>query len=542
MAKKKDDWTETWWGGWLIAGGLFGGAFFIAWLTKAENPLSPIISIIGVVGVVMGGYFLYKLLKERSTEHTQNKNKIKYISIAISVCAIMAIVGMCSMTMELPSFSEREKVIKNISLNGADENSIPLAVSDLKLLKKGNDYTVICNLKKNSTEPTEGFFDFSIALVDKNGKYIKKENINSIDNDLPQFTYGSTYHLEKRIYISKDENKPVVIEFTDIKEYDKTTFTQSALNKAREHLNDEYTSSAKEYINKVLEYEPDNAEAKALLEQLSDPNHTPTPSASAETPQPEKNVLIGTGKENVRRLLSQYKETKSIMSNNALDFEDNNLLITVYFNSDDIADGVLFMQNSFDDVDTLTGVGSYVSKHYDELVNLATDDPNTKVESDLTLNNSQGVKKEAMELYIGNVPNGNSKSTTSNNNTDSGTGYRLNPLTGQWEKTSYSSHTETKSDNAEIKKKSEFSQCLSSGIVAGVKLYATPNNDSYVGTITSFSNDILDERGKKTKAVYISGGKADGWYKRSEIGQLYVRNDDPCLPSGRYVAESMGVD
>ena len=47
---------------------------------------------------------------------------------------------------------------------------------------------------------------------------------------------------------------------------------------------------------------------------------------------------------------------------------------------------------------------------------------------------------------------------------------------------------------------------------------------------------------RETKAVYISGGKSDGWYKRSEVGRLYVRNDDPCLPSGRYAAESVGVN
>lgn len=511
--KQTKKWYQRWWV-WVIA------LFLLSVLyQESYNSISPIILIIGILGIVFGGSLLWKSLAGKNTEgQSVDKFKIKFISILLVVCLIMTITGFLTLSFDGFEWSEKENVVTDVNLNGIDENSAPLAVSDFKVLKKGNDYTVICSLKKNSTEPKEGFFDFSIALVDKNGKYIEKEDINSIDDDLPLFTYNNTYHFEKRFYISKNENKPVAIEFTDVKEYDKSTFVQLVLNKAREHINDEYTSSAKKYINKVLEYDPDNEEAKILLAQLLDPNYTPAPSA-----QPEKDVLIGTSKDNVRRLLSQYKETKSIMSSNALDFEDNNLLITVYFNSDDIADGVLFMQNSFDGVDTLTGVGSYVSKHYDELVSLATDDPNIKIESDLTLYNSQGKKKEAMELYIGNIPNIDSKNTTSNVNTNN-------------------TNTKSQSNNTETKKKSEFSQCLSSGIVAGVKLYATPNNDSYVGTIASFSNDILDERGKKTKGVYISGGKADGWYKRTDVGMLYVRNDDPCLPSGRYVAEGMGVD
>ncbi len=113
--------------------------------------------------------------------------------------------------------------------------------------------------------------------------------------------------------------------------------------------------------------------------------------------------LIGADKANVRKLLKKYKETKSFMSDNALDFEDKNLLITVYFNSKDIADGVLFMQNSLDGIDTITGAGSYVGRHYNELVNLATTDKSIKVETDVTKYNSQGKKTTPMEIYVGNV-------------------------------------------------------------------------------------------------------------------------------------------
>ncbi len=114
--------------------------------------------------------------------------------------------------------------------------------------------------------------------------------------------------------------------------------------------------------------------------------------------------LIGADKDNVRRLLSKYKETKSFMSENALDFEDHNLYITVYFNSEDIAEGVLFMQASLDGIDTITGAGSYVGSHYNELVKLATTDKSVKVETDVIRYNSQGKKKVPMEIYVGKVP------------------------------------------------------------------------------------------------------------------------------------------
>lgn len=132
----------------------------------------------------------------------------------------------------------------------------------------------------------------------------------------------------------------------------------------------------------------------------------PTPIISPQTPVLTNNeCIIGSDRTKVRALLkNRYKETKSIMGENALDFENDDLLITVFFSSEGKADGVFFMQNSFDGVDSLTGEGSYVSQHYDELVKLSTNDPNIKIESDYTKYNSKGIKKAPMELYIGNIP------------------------------------------------------------------------------------------------------------------------------------------
>ena len=512
MKKKRDDtWDYIW-----ISAVLFGIPLTISWIKKSINPISPIVAMIGIVGVVSSGYLLSKFIKGQISGEQRNKSKIKYTSIVLAVCAVITVIGICSVNFPLPSFSDRENVIKNVTLNGIDENSAPLAVSDFKLIKKGDTYTIVATLKKNSPEPQEGYFEFNISLFDENGKRIKSDHINTMptpdNNTYSLLKYGNEEYLEHNIYVI-DKSKPVKVVFSDIKELDKTYFLNYMLEQSKSYLAKQDTEKSKKYALEVLKYDPENIEAKALSGQTALNISTAEPTTN--------NVIIGSDKDTVRKLFDGYKETKSIMSDNALDFENNELLITVYFNGEDKADGVLFMQNSFNGVDTLTGEGSYISKHYDELVAMATNDPNVKIETDLTKYNSQGVKKYPMEIYIGNIHESQPKST---------------------ENTNAKTEPKQQSNNAETKPKSEFSYCLMSGIVQGVKLYSAPNNDSYVGTITSFSNDILDERGKKTKAVYISGGKNDGWYKRSEIGQLYVRNDDPCLPSGRYVAESMGVD
>ena len=475
--------------------------------------------------------------KNVSLEFTGEKKRLSRRAvtgiISGSVALLIIIILSIAIPVSIHIKDNKEQLLSNITFEGINTNSAPLAASDLKLFKKNDTYTVVATLKKNSTEPQEGYFEFNISLFDKNGKRIKSEHIDTMptpDNDTYSLLeYGNEEYLEHNIYIS-DKSKPVKVTFSDIKELDKTYFINYMLEQSKSYFAKQDTEQSKKYALEVLKYDPENIEAKALSGQVA--LNTPT----ADTKP--NNVIIGSDKDTVRKIFDGYKETKSIMSDNALDFENNDLLITVYFNGEDKADGVLFMQNSLDGVDTLTGEGSYISKHYDELVAMATNDPNVKIETDLTKYNSQGVKKYPMEIYIGNIPESKPKSTE---NTDSGYA-QFNPETGHFEKTDDKTEPKQQSNNTETKPKSEFSYCLSSGIVKGVKLYSAPNNDSYVGTITSFSNNISDERGKKTKAVYISGGKNDGWYKRNEIGRLYVRNDDPCLPSGRYVAESAGVD
>ena len=457
--------------------------------------------------------------KNVSLEFTGEKKKLSRKAITGIISGAVALLIIIILSIAIPVSmhikNNTEQILSNITFEGIDNNSAPLAAYDLKVFKKQYTYTVVATLKKNSKEPQEGYFEFNISLFDENGKRIKSDHINTMptpgNNTYSLLKYGNEEYLEHKIYIY-DKSKPVKVTFSDIKELDKTYFISYMLERSKSYLAKQDTEKSKKYALEVLKYDPENIEAKALSGQTA--LNTPTPEPKAN------NVIIGSDKDTVRKIFNGYKETKSIMSDNALDFENNDLLITVYFNNSEKADGVLFMQNSLDGIDTLTGEGSYISKHYDELVAMATNDPNVKVETDLIKYNSQGVKKYPMEIYIGNIPD------TSSNTASASTAETPEP---------------TKSTTASTEK-SEFSYCLSSGIVQGVKLYSAPNNDSYVGTITSFSDDILDERGKKTKAVYISGGKRDGWYKRSEVGRLYVRNDDPCLPSGRYVAESIGVN
>lgn len=218
-----------------------------------------------------------------------------------------------------------------------------------------------------------------------------------------------------------------------------------------------------------------------------------------EEPEPvpqEELYVIGSDKETVRGIFKDYKEKSSLMGENAIDFDSKDLLVTVFFN-DDKADGVIFLSNNLDDMNATTGEGSYVSEHYNELVKMATNDDSIKIETDLTKFNSQGNKKAVAELYIGNTPYNEETTTTSTVKTENNT-----------------------NSNTETKEESEFSYCLESGIVAGVKIYLKPSNDSYVGTITAFNNDMYDEKGKKQKGVYLSGGVNDGWYKRSDIKKM----------------------
>jgi len=102
-----------------------------------------------------------------------------------------------------------------VEFKGITEETAPLAGSDLKLIKEGDTYTVLGTLKKVGAESESSYFEFSIALVDKNGKHIAK--IQQDTKDLPYFTDGSTAHFQVEI-TPESKSEVVVVEFLEIKE------------------------------------------------------------------------------------------------------------------------------------------------------------------------------------------------------------------------------------------------------------------------------------------------------------------------------------
>jgi hypothetical protein len=203
------------------------------------------------------------------------------------IIAILLLLIIASLTPLLTSksgrFVETKSNMENIVFKGIDENSVPLAVTDLKLVqeeesKYGSDtfysYTVIGTLKKNSTDPKEGFFDFSVTLIDKNGKYLETKHTDTKpspfwgNDKTPLFTYGSTYHFELELsYLGTDP--PVAVEFSQIKEFNKAEFILVSLDEVKDYITKEYYGDAIRIANKVLEFDPNNAEAKALIEQIT---------------------------------------------------------------------------------------------------------------------------------------------------------------------------------------------------------------------------------------------------------------------------------
>lgn len=502
--KKKNDWYYEWWI-WAIIIFLF---LFIK--SRSGNLFSPIILVIGLLCVAFSTWKLW--INKKSQSEDNEKKSVKVLSIVIIIGFLLSILGYA--TLSIDKIQRKEKLLK-VEFSGINDNSSPLSALDLKLLKNDKTYTIIGTLKKTSTTPAESYFDFDIILIDKHGKYIETKEVSTkptVQNDNNTlFTFESRTHFEEDMYVFED-NKPVKVEFANIKEYSKDVFINNTIKEAREYLEKSDFSYAQRCIDLVLKYTPATEEIQKLL-KYAQQGIIPTPTDT----QSEELFIIGSDRETVRNILNGYKEKSSIMGENAIDFDNDNLLVTVFF-ANEKAEGVIFLSNNLDNMNMTTGEGSYVSQHYDELIKMATNDTSIKIENDMTKLNSQGKKKVASELYIGNTPYTDANNSTSNS---------TSPTT--------SSTKQSNNNSPEDKEKSEFSYCLESGIVAGVKIYLKPNNESYVGTITAFSDEIYNEKGKKEKAVYLSGGSNDGWYKRSEIKKCYVRKDDPNLPSTRLI-------
>ena len=442
--KKKNEWYYEWWI-WAIA--LF---LFIFIKSRAENSVSPIIFVIGLLCI---GFSVWRLwINKNSQSEDDKKIPVKILTIIMIIGVILSVLGYA--TLSIDRIQGKEKLLK-VEFSGINENSSPLSASDLKLLRKEHTYTILGTLKKTSSIPSESYFDYDIILIDKYGQYIATKEIRTnttTKNNNTLFTFESPVHLEEDIYVF-EKNKPVKVEFANIKEYDKY-----------------------ELVNNATKEAPQEAVVHS-----------------------EAQYIIGSDKEAVRSIFNGYTEKSSLMGENAIDFDNNNLLVTVFFTNGK-ADGVIFLSNNVDSMDTITGEGSYVSKHYDELVKMATNDTKIKIESDLTKSNSQGKKKVASELYIGNTPYNDTTTTTQNTTTP-----------------------EAKTNASDD---SKFESLVFLNV--GVKVYRYKDENSYLGTIKMVDRDYKDENGKKVGAVYLEGGEVEGWYHRRDlVSNCYIRSDDP---------------
>lgn len=396
-------------------------------------------------------------------------------------------------------FSEAETKLKAIKSSHSDNPSVYVTYADFYVVQ--NNYLSALNILDEGHNAVYVTGDYDATA----------EKREVIDNKIKEVackyaeTYESTGDYITAIDILfqrklEDEVKEKFYKYADY--YENQKDYQKAIELYQKAVND-YSS----FFSGIFKKKDLRAKIEALTEQMrkAEPEEPKTTEATIS------NVIIGSDAATVRKLLNSYTEKSSVMGENAIDFDNDNLLITVFFTNGK-ADGVIFLSNNLNTMNTITGEGSYVSQHYDELVKMATNDTGIKIESDLMKYNSKGNKKVASELYIGNTPYADENSSSAS-------------------QISETSQSTTKS--TEAKEESEFSYCLESGIVAGVKIYLQPNNESYVGTITAFSDEIYNEKGKKEKGVYLSGGASEGWYKRKEIRYCYVRKDDPKLPSGR---------
>lgn len=121
----------------------------------------------------------------------------------------------------------------------------------------------------------------------------------------------------------------------------------------------------------------------------------------------EHKCIIGAKKDTVNKLLGHFDRTENyyIPTNEysayTTKYTNDNLMICVDYTKDYIAKGVYI--EAFDVSDPLTGEGSYVYEHYDEIINLVTGGQDIKIEKDTEYANLTGIKKYPMALCIGEL-------------------------------------------------------------------------------------------------------------------------------------------
>jgi len=187
----------------------------------------------------------------------------KFIAILMVVFILSAMLSACS--------GSSEKLV-DVEFRGISGETTPLAGSDMKLLKAGDTYTVIATLQKTGAEPESSYFEFSIALVDKNGKHIEK--IQQDTKSLPTFTDGATAHFQTEITIAS-KSVPVAVEFLEIQEIDalaEVTYNdETAVNEAENSTPTNKINTKEKAIKAVADYIfESNAEGAELSVEYED--------------------------------------------------------------------------------------------------------------------------------------------------------------------------------------------------------------------------------------------------------------------------------
>ena len=151
--------------------------------------------------------------------------------------------------------------------------------------------------------------------------------------------------------------------------------------KLHAHIADEQLQTNK---NTQANSEPDKIAAEKTLADARAIEEAPT-------------KVLGSTEDEIKKIFIDYMIDEENMNTNAVKFDNQNLTIVVDFDSKGKAEGVSFLSNNFTKFNVLgDGKDSYVNKHYDELLELATGGKSVTVVKNPS-------SKYPTEIYIGNV-------------------------------------------------------------------------------------------------------------------------------------------
>ena len=300
------------------------------------------------------------------------RNKI--ILLVVFILFIVVLLALCGKSNTKETEEIEETRLDNIIFQGIDNSTYPLSATDLVLLQSGSiseygtsyTYTIIGTLQKNSAEPVESFFEFSVVLIDEYGRHIATEQTNTMPetywghDSRELLTNGSTYHfeLEIRTPSNKTPTIPVAVEFVDIKEFSKEEFIRITLDDAKNKIDKQYYNDARRVVEFLLQHAPNNEEALALLEQvilLESQENSENPSISDENNSGEEEALTLTSENE----LSDFE--KAVAENpNAVKVQDG-------FLGPDVLLNVEILETDYENSSRIV---DYVDRHHSNAVSL----------------------------------------------------------------------------------------------------------------------------------------------------------------------------